>query len=233
MRSLPLVALLLVACSGASSPGIPGGESAPAAPATDTPATPAPTDPSTPPADTTPAPAPVPAGPKRVFVTVQIYSGDLRVYASGSTDGFAAGDAICAKEAATAGLGGTAWKAFLSGRKNGQKINAIDRIVGDGPWLAVDGKTTVFDSRARLSTEPLTNVDVSADGKKYRGEGPWTGTSRGVASGDACEDNGGTSWQNASSRVRGLAGDTSDTSSWSDSDTIRCDSGAPLYCFEQ
>ena len=226
-------ALVLVACSGAPSPGIGGnGDTLPEAPARATP--PSASTPAAPaPATDTPAPTTTPAGPKRMFVSVQLYAGDLRAYAPG-VDGFTAGDAICAKEAANAKLGGAGWKAYLSGRKSdGSKVNAVDRILGDGPWLSVDGKTTIFDTRAKLGTEPLTQIRLSADGQQYRGEGPWTGTSRGVAADSACEDNAGTSWQSASTRARGLTGNPGDTSEWTDSGTIHCDEGAPLYCFEQ
>ncbi len=239
MRSLSwigsssLLALTMMACSGASSPGIGSADNTlpEPAPTNDAPSA-AQADPAAPSSTTPAAPAPVQTGPKRMFVTVQLYAGDLRAYAQGATDGFAAADAICVKEATTAKLDGT-WKAFLSGRKNGTKVNAIDRIVGDGPWLAVDGKTTIFDTRASLSNEPLTEIELAADGRRYRGEGPWTGTSRGVAANDACEDNSGTSWQSAQRNVRGLTGNPDDTSEWTDADTIRCDQGAPLYCFEQ
>lgn len=107
------------------------------------------------------------AGPawKRVFVTSDRSNGIM--------GGMAGANGRCAAAAVRASHEGT-WVPWLSGE--GQ--NAIDRIVFDGPYRTLDGRTVVS-NKAQLVTGNLTNaIDVDETGAKVTQDLlVWTGTS--------------------------------------------------------
>jgi hypothetical protein len=144
--------------------------------------------------------AAAPAPDRRVFETSQQFTGDL-IAAAGdpSLDGPAAADLLCNRVAQSTQLGGT-WTAWVS-VGDGASIGldpahpgwdvhgfdhasynraAIDRIVGDGPWVGTDpGRSaTVFSDRAGLAAGVMHDLFFDEQG---RGAGylAWTGTRNG------------------------------------------------------
>jgi hypothetical protein len=230
-----LLVCAVAACSGTDAVSIPDGPP----PASDgTPGGAADKQPATGNGEKTPpgqAPPGAPGGPaakaKRVFVTAQLYKGDLRQQGQ-DVDGFRGGDKLCQAEAQAHQLGGT-WKAFLSGHLAGETVKAVDRLAEVGPWFLVDGTTKVFEGKRGLTSAPLAKIDMLPDGKKTGDEPlPWTGTRSDFGLDASCERNG-SSWSSSSGSREGTFGNAADLGRWLEDSTHDCDEPAPLYCFEQ
>ncbi len=168
-------------------------------------------------------------GPKLVFVTSVKYSGDLQTAGSG-TDGLDGADRLCALHAAAGGLAGT-YRAWLST----PAVSAIDRVLGDGPWLNLMGEMA-FANRAMLQTTPTAAVLYDEEGQVQMAA-VWTGTAvgGGLASpptpGESshCE-----SWTTSDLQTHAVGGRSfSDDATWTNFDEVSCGYQWPLYCFGQ
>jgi hypothetical protein len=166
----------------------------------------------------------------RVFITSLTYPGDLK-RAAGAVDGLAGGDQLCQQHADAAELGGV-WRAWLSTTDGNPDSNdAIERIMGAGPWVAMDG-TTLFPNRASLTTGPRSGIRLDEHGLSVFGSTPyyWTGTGVGGHVG-ANHCAGFISDSGARFGEHGSAGETS--SDWTDSGHTNCSDERRLLCFEQ
>lgn len=162
--------------------------------------------------------------PKRAFVTSAEYSGDLKAQINAST-GLAAADMLCGLAAASARLGGT-WKAWIAD----DGTDAIARMADVGPWYLVDGRTMVFESKARMPW-PLVPLNVTETGAPVSSSWVWTGTqSDGTRQlGSNCEG-----WSSSNYYKWGGGGLTgSNDYAWTADYDHPCSSSARLYCVEQ
>lgn len=184
--------------------------------------------------DAPPAPdAPVTPPGLRVFVTSLRYPADLRS-AGGQATGLASADHICQTLADAAQLGGT-FRAWLST----SGTNAIDHVLGDGPWYRIDG-ALAFPNRATLGTTPLVPIAIDEHGGTpdpfYEA---WTGTALGGYRAPLGSRQSVTCWDWTSTvdstQVGGVVGDIDDSSAtWTDLATGYCSPfSRRLYCFEQ
>jgi hypothetical protein len=174
------------------------------------------------------APLPFGAGKKRLFETRTRFKGNLVAAANAEggpvTNGLAAGDELCNRTAAAAGLGGT-WIAWLSD----SATNAIDRIQDVGPWYRLDG-ALVFANKAALAGNPRVETFVTED-CTVSDLAVWTGTlSNGTKASNTCDD-----WGSSGSDVHGLCGfaNTTTNQKWSEGTVPLCNTAYNLYCFEQ
>ncbi len=173
-----------------------------------------------------------PQGP-RVFVSSLRYSADLRT-AGGQATGLASADYICQNLADAAEIGGN-WKAWIST----STVNAIDRIVGNGPWYRMDG-AVAFPNRARLGTTPVVPISIDEMGGTpdpfYEA---WTGTALGGFKAPLGSRQSVTCWDWTSTvdstSVGGVVGDIdANGSTWTNLATGYCSPfHRRLYCFEQ
>jgi hypothetical protein len=161
-----------------------------------------------------------PGGVKRVFVTQHNYP-----VAFG---GLQFADTACNTSAQSRNLGGT-WVAWLST----PTTNAIDRVVGAGPWYLVDQKTRVFNDRTNLAATPLAPIDEDETGALLTGN-VWTGTDVGghafLTRDESCNG-----WTSTNLNDAGSYGDSSANDRvWTVKANIGCDTmmQASLYCFE-
>jgi hypothetical protein len=155
---------------------------------------------------------------KRVFVTKQAVGGDIRSVGGKST-GLESADAICASEAAAAGLDGR-WVAWLSD----SKTSADSRLIGEGPWLSADRTTVIFRSRASFQAGPQVPIGRAID------LSIWTGS---TSAGQAAPVPG-SSYCNAWSSTTGRAVvGFGREATWSKASDADCFSRHTLICFEQ
>lgn len=166
--------------------------------------------------------------PKRTFLTVARYDGDL-LSATAEFDGAAAADALCQLEADGALLGGN-WKAWISTFSE----DAIDRISDNGPWYLVDGSTLVANNLAELATSgPRTDIDMHPNRATVGDFGAWTGTgTSGRWTGEDCNE-----WSTSVYEVEGTFGVSTVVSTalgaWTERGGGDCDIRRHLYCIEQ
>lgn len=177
---------------------------------------------------------PLPAGAKLVFATSLTFTGDL-----GGLDG---GDAKCRDLAADAGLPGT-FIAFLSDvTEQGQRLAAVERFTGNGPWVmrTRDARGRVlrpFDDRASLAAPPRSPVDQDETGHVFAlfdKRQVWTGTllDGGAELPAPMRDTTCRRWTSVS--TTGLYGIIDvPTEKWSGLGAVACASDNRLYCFEQ
>lgn len=162
-----------------------------------------------------------------VFVTDAVTPGQLDDPSSGLAS-LAEPDALCMREAKSAGLSGTfvAWLSTPS-------VNAIDRLPVSGAWYLPDGTTRIFRSKDVIPSLPDHAIDMRADGRAVR-DGyfhVWTGTdNNGRATGNDCA-----SWTATSGT--GTEGITNLRSNWTnypaESNPTACGYSLHLYCFER
>lgn len=169
---------------------------------------------------------PVDSGPpgKRVFLSSNEYTADLRG-AAGAATGVAGADALCNLLAQAEGIGGT-WTAWISDGAT----NAVDRIQGTGPWYRMDGQLA-FLNRANLQTGAKTAIVVDEKGRSWAQQyihGAWTGTQQtGARSTHRCSD-----WTSSAHVQDGTVGDITSGARWSADSVDVCDYPHHLYCFE-
>jgi hypothetical protein len=165
-----------------------------------------------------------------VFVTSIDYPGD--VGGSDANNPLGGADDQCNKVAQAANLKGTftAWLSDSSSLRQG--IDAISRIVGDGPFFLTDG-SDVAGSQADLTDGDLKNpihlTEWSADRNSVD---VWTGTTpQGNAAGATQTCLG---FSDASTDEKGLLGDSAsqDGGRWTANTQLTCDTKAALYCFQ-
>jgi len=154
---------------------------------------------------------------RRVFVTSTTQTASL-----GGIDG---ADALCASQAAEAGLSGE-FKAWLS---------TVDSPVADRfvrstqPYVLVDGTRIAddWDDLTDRTIQAIINLDASST---PRGDDVWTGTLPSGLSYMETDCDGFTSGTTGSA----LCGTTqSINAGWTASQVPRCDTPLRLYCFEQ
>jgi hypothetical protein len=157
-----------------------------------------------------------PTSALRVFVTSLEVPADL--------GGAPGADELCQASADAAELGGN-YRAWLST----SSTPAPDRILGEGPWINLAGRT-VFNNRANLRTTPAEAIELTEHGTPLPfGALVWTGTEAGgFPSSEDCYD-----WSDDYYYSYGRVGSAlSSTSGWTDYTTENCDQRAHLYCFE-
>lgn len=154
-----------------------------------------------------------------VFVTSTTTTGDL--------DGAVGADDLCDAAASDAGLGGS-FRAWVSTSNE----DAIDRVIGVGPWLDVDG-ATIFGGRTDLAGTPQTGLWLDENGAFVASENVWTGT---TFDGTYDELDGACgNWVSGAMEELGAIGQVgrSDGSAWTDFSATTCDQRAHLICFGQ
>lgn len=162
--------------------------------------------------------------PRLAFVTRELYTG-----AVGSLAG---ADDLCAAEAAAAGLGGSAWLAWLGSVAGSPSERFDDAFAGwyklpSGEFLA-RGWTDLSDGTLR---HPL---DVGPDGQNLAGE-PRYAWSNVDAAGDPLDATDCSGWTSADPALRGRIGtlDAAGSDWTSDAGLIACDTPLRLYCFQR
>lgn len=166
-----------------------------------------------------------------VFATSVSGSGDLGSWPeAGSAIGLAAGDAICQSLAANAGLPApdsfVAWLSTAS-------VDAIDRLIADGPWKRVDGVQVAANRSALLVANPYTLAIESAiavdETGSYKFFQTFTGSdSTGGSSGHDC-----TGWTSAGPELDASYGYIQETRGFWTTSTLllACSAQRELYCF--
>jgi hypothetical protein len=181
-------------CSGSSSSS--GGEAAPVAP---------------------------PAGGLRAFVTEAGYAGDLAA-AGAAADGLAGADALCEREAKSAGLTGR-WAAWLST----STVDAKDRI-DSAPKGYYDVRGRFIGTRADLVGVDLSSfVDMGPRGGVAYGSARvgWTGSSAlGTRRDATCRD-----WTSSDPRVTGATAGYD--YGYGAGGAAPCSTAERLFCFER
>lgn len=139
--------------------------------------------------------------------------------------GIAGADAICAQEAAAAGLDGEfkAWLSTLSSTVTSRFEHA------DRPYVMVDG-TVIADNWQDLTDGTLdATLSVDATGTVQPGE-VWTGT---LANGDASPNDDCAGFTNGTDGRAQCGSAESTTEAWTQNITPRCPAMLRLYCFQQ
>ena len=174
-------------------------------------------------------PAGTAAGDRLVFVTSQLYTGDL--------DGFAGANEKCQARALAAGLPGT-YRAWLS-----SNATAPDSVFAPGAltYRLVDG-TPVASGWSDLTTEKYPSerflnapIDLDEFGVPVSGERRvWTGTTvKGTGGFPHCSLSG-TPWATSDVAASGFYGQSDgDGTSWTEYSTTNCSTPLRLYCFQQ
>ena len=169
-------------------------------------------------------PTPAPGTPKRVFVTSNLYAGNLHEpECTGNSCGLEGGDAKCQQAANNGNLGGT-WKAWLSA----SDVNAKDRIA-EGLYKRLDDKV-IATSKSDL-TDGIIAIAINIDEKKNPISGTqnvWTGTNK---YGEFLQLNTCGDWGSGSSGGFGYAIETD--GKWTEQGSSSCGISYRLYCFEQ
>ena len=165
-----------------------------------------------------------------MFVTSNVYSGDLKTLGAGTT-GLQGADNLCASAATAASLGGT-WVAWLST----STTRAIDRITSPGPWKLVGGDGgIVFSNHAALTIlAPDRPINLSEWGTTPTATNGyfWAGTEAGGGSSGATCSN----WQSAAANVTGSIGSTLSSGQgqgWLGGSSIACSGMRAILCIEQ
>lgn len=181
------------------------------------------------PAESTQEPL-APEGAKRMFLTSETYTGDLRLpFADTGTEG---ASYLCNMHAELSGLGGT-WTAWISDGDN----TVMSRLEDVSPWYLTDGRTVAISSMTRLFIHGLDNpVDrdeygryILRDQRRF-----WSATNRyGEAVSQHCNG-----WSSSGWGVSGRVGsmDPSEIATpegWTVNRAMRCEARLRLLCIEQ
>lgn len=161
---------------------------------------------------------------QRVFMTSSLFDGNFKQF---NNNVLAAADSLCMAAAQSINLPGT-YKAFVSTQSTG----AIDRIVGNGPWLNMAGKVA-FNNKSGLLVGPLAALTYDERGRDLKAISTelraWTGSGVNGRVSENCND-----WTSSNTLAPWGNGDATD-SSWMahDNSLAGCSSKFRLYCFEQ
>ena len=156
-------------------------------------------------------------GYRRAFVTAAAFDGAL--------GGLTGADAACAASAGA--LGGGGWRAWLS---DGDTV-VDERLANVGPWLSLDGTTTIATSLEDMANGPSAPLVEDELGNAVAGE-VWTGTSFNGAPAAAADHCSG--WQSPNAGQLGLVGRLGEPGlGFTDYDSNACSQTAHLYCLEQ
>jgi hypothetical protein len=170
------------------------------------------------------------AGGARVFVTNEMFTGDL--------GGLSGADHACASAAAAAGLGGTTWNAWLSD-SNTSALNRIYKVTGGAGYTLIDG-TMIAPTWSTLVSKnsPLLHpIDLTEVGTVVTNNFEvWTGTDLGGATPTGYCGSSKGSWSSfahdAGTPFVGLTNNTNP--SWTDIYEQFCDvTNERLFCFER
>lgn len=228
-----VVALAAVTASGlhctVTTTITPTFDAAPAEDASGTPtASDAGTSPKTDAAITTDASPSVDAGatPKLVFVTWSGYLGNLK-YEGKANTGLEGADNLCNRSANVLGAAHPHGKfqAWLST----STVDAIDHIVGNGPWYTYSG-ALAFANKAAIPNGPLAQINESENGNGIDLGVVGTGTFINGRKDSAlnCAD-----WTDSSSIYSFRYGvPNGGTTNWTSQGTRDCSGSVHLYCFE-
>jgi hypothetical protein len=155
-------------------------------------------------------------GPKRVFITAQIWLGDLGVDGGGVN----AADKHCT-DAAKSYLDGGTFRAWLetSAEPNGARVQDVA-----GGWLLAGTSSLVATDKASLlSKGPLVAIDRAETGDSYPSYLVWTGAVQ------TCAD-----WSTPVAGVMGTYGSAvASPTRWRNDGLQLCAQNGHLYCFEQ
>lgn len=152
-----------------------------------------------------------------MFVTETVQNANL-----GGIDG---ADALCATQAANAGLQGE-FKAWLSTRSSA----VADRLTrANVPYVLVN-RTRVADNWDDLvNGSILAPINLDANGQPHTGD-VWTGT---LANGDSYPDDDCAGFTSSSVGIALCGDSTSTTETWTNRTTPACSVLLRLYCIEQ
>lgn len=160
---------------------------------------------------------------KRLFVTAQLYSGNL--------GGLAGADQKCTTAATAGNLGGV-WQAWLSDGTT----DALSRFADAGAWYDLDGRK-IFNNSANLATVPLDQLSRDEQGQAVDYGFAWTGTANGgTRSGKHCR---GWTSQDAGTTAddfgtHGIIGVSSYPSTWTEGTSpYACNQTLHLICLEK
>jgi hypothetical protein len=158
--------------------------------------------------------------PNVVFVSSTALSGDFGV----SGGALANADAVCAADAASAGVSGTfvAWISTTT-------VDAIDRLTGSRGWTRVDGTPVLDQPDGIVTGQMLDAIATEANGTRPATGGDlWTGTWRsGRAISDPCSN-----WTTLSGAQYAIVGDADDAGFTWHGASISCNSSHRIACFE-
>ena len=157
---------------------------------------------------------PTPVAGRRMFITVQGFAGG---------GGLTSADALCAQEAALAGVSGT----FLAMLPT-LAVSAISRFDLTGPtWVRMDGAELAATPLDFISGALETSPSISANGLPRRALVLSGGVAPGNTTSNTCLDwtgttviSGGASWMSDGAAFHGGGAD------------IDCSGAYPIYCFE-
>jgi hypothetical protein len=175
----------------------------------------------------------LPQGAKIAFVTpprAPNFAASFTADAGSTGAAHAAADAICAAQAAGAGIPGT-FRAFVAT----SAASAIDYFAAynmDGPWYRSDGLAIAANRAALAGSSPVGAQIALLPGGQFAAdltEAVMTGVGAGGVLGSAnCQD-----FTSASSSDQTVEGRVSRRDSWAIDSTVTCDNPMALYCFEQ
>jgi hypothetical protein len=146
-----------------------------------------------------------------------------------------AADAVCAAQAAGAGVPGT-FRAFVS-TTAASAVQYFAAYGMDGPWYRSDGLAIAANRAALLGSTLVGSSPIGAQiallpSGQFAAdltESVMTGVGAGGVRGTAnCQD-----FTSASSSVQTVGGRVSRRDTWAIDSTITCDTAMALYCFEQ
>jgi hypothetical protein len=158
------------------------------------------------------------------FVTFQVGTGDLSTWQGAQGSGLAAGDAICQSAATAGGLPSPgSFRAFLSTTA----VDAVDRLVVDGPWKRPDG-VQVAASKADLADGTLFSTISQSESGAYLATAVWTGSDDDGTYYPAGSCDEWTSGDAAANGLYGLSHETDDT--WVSLAYHACNLAKSLYC---
>ena len=175
-------------------------------------------------------PAGAAAGDRLVFVTSQLYTGDL--------DGIGGANEKCQARALAAGLPGT-YRAWVSSAAwvpdSGFAPGALNYRLVDGTLIA-NGWADLTTEK-QVPTEYFLKAPISLDefGVPVSGElRVWTGTTVKGTGGFAHCPVSGMAWSSSDAAVQGFYGRSdADGANWTEYSTTACSTPLRLYCFQQ
>lgn len=171
--------------------------------------------------------------PRRMFVTSASYVLDVgKGNISSVDDVYRKPDAYCAEAAQAAGLGGT-WRAWLYAFYGTQERSPAAHVGAHGPYVLVDGKTTVFSGASPGASAEVT-PSMTEWGKVFPfTDYVWIG-SPGLDCNNASEPGTPRSWATNNPTDVAAIAYPFDRSTWSaEAGQTSCVAKAHLYCFEQ
>lgn len=162
----------------------------------------------------------------RVFQTAVDFRGNLTTISG--VAGVRAGDVLCQRVAEAEGLSGT-WVAALTADAGA----VTDRFTADGPWVSTgaDGGVAFDNAVSVRISAPRVPLAWDERGSSTGGRNAWTGRGENFSN-QRVSCQGWTTRANAQEGGTGYPASTNSTS-WVDFSSSRCDDAEGLLCFEQ